>query len=128
PSPQANGLGVLPQERAILGRSGVVLESPNTRPRVSARSAARVAVGRQTYLPLKEVLATAVGPAGSRLGTGGRLCWVVFMDPGSVSSNGEPPPGQVTLAAVLVDASTGRVIEGFISFRTETGFAQAGSL
>ncbi|MGH7691614.1 MAG: hypothetical protein ACRENY_08615 [Candidatus Dormibacteria bacterium] len=127
-APQPNGLGVLPGERGILEQSGVTLHPPSGTAAVGAVRAVKAAIRHQTETePIKAVLATVVGPRGSRLSPPGRLCWVVFLDPVAGTAGGQQLPGRVSLDAVLINARSGAVLEGFIAFRTKLGYAQAGS-
>jgi hypothetical protein len=52
---------------------------------------------------------------------------VVFLNPGSDALGNAAAPGQIQLDAVLVDAQTGAVIEGFISFRSTTPKSEVGT-
>jgi hypothetical protein len=72
-------------------------------------------------------LATAVGTGGSAIHPPGKLCWVVFLNPGSNAEGNAPAPGEIELDVVLVGARSGAVIEGFIAFRSSTPQSEVGS-
>ncbi|HEY6538386.1 MAG TPA: hypothetical protein VI138_05020 [Candidatus Dormibacteraeota bacterium] len=127
-TPSPNGLGVLPAQQTILERSGVALQVPTGKATVRARSAAKAAAKDQPgSAPTTVLLARAEGAHGSALSPPGRLCWVVFLEPGSDAEGDAPAPGQIQLDVVLVDAHTGGVIEGFIAFRSTTAHSRVGT-
>ncbi|MGC2191290.1 MAG: hypothetical protein WA751_03035 [Candidatus Dormiibacterota bacterium] len=127
-APSPNGLGVLPSEEAILNQSGLALETPHGTPAINAGAAVKAATKSQPESePEKAVLATVVGGNGSAIAPPGRLCWIVFLNPGSDSTGDAPVPGQVDLDAVLVNAQSGGVIEGFISFHGTTAHSEVGT-
>lgn len=120
-SPAPNGLGLLPSTVVLLGLSGLTLQTPVGSAATTAAKAATSATSHQPRGVVEQVvLATAVGPAGSAISSPGRLCWVVFLNPGPDSLGNLPAPGQIMMDTVLVDAHTGAVIEGFISFQGST--------
>ncbi|MHB8313945.1 MAG: hypothetical protein ACYDD0_11725 [Candidatus Dormibacteria bacterium] len=123
-SSQPNGLGLLPQAVILVGRSGVVLSDPGSRPAVSQAKAIAVALrqGRQDYVQ-QAVLADARDVTGGPLGTRTTLCWVVLLQANPDRNGNLPAPGQIDLYLVLVNARTGRFIEGVIAFH---GQAQTG--
>ncbi len=121
---QPDGLGLLPQTVTLVGRSGVVLSDPGSRPTISQAKAISVAMGqgRQDYIQ-QAVLADARDLAGGPLGTRPTLCWVVLLQANPDRNGNLPAPGQIDLYLVLVNARTGRFIEGVIAFH---GQAQTG--
>jgi hypothetical protein len=126
--PSPNGLGVLPADQTILEQSGVVLQTPTGRADVQAKAAAAAAATKQPGSePETVILANAVGTAGSRIPPPGKLCWVVFLDPGADAAGDEPAPGQIELDVELVNAHSGSVIEGFIAFHSSTPQSGVGS-
>lgn len=127
-TPAPNGLGLLPGDQAILEHSGVTLQFPTGKPTVSRGKAVAAAIkGQPQAQPLHIVLVTAVGVGGSAISPPGRLCWVVILNTDLNSVVGSEVPGQIQLDAVLVDARTGAVIEGFISFHGTTPHSQVGT-
>ena len=127
-TPDPNGLGVLPGQEVIMEHSGVTLETPVGKPAIGAQKAAAAATKSQPQAQVDQVfLATTVGEAGSQISPPGRLCWVVFLNPGSNPAGAAQVPGQIELDAVLVDARSGAVIEGFISFHGTTPNSQVGT-
>lgn len=127
-TPAPNGLGVLPADQTILEQSGVVLQTPQGKPTVKADAAATAAAHQQPgSAPESVFLATAVGTGGSAIHPPGKLCWVVFLNPGSDAGGNAPAPGDIELDVVLVGAHTGSVIEGFIAFRSSTPMSEVGS-
>lgn len=124
PPPQPDGLGLLPQTVTLIGRSGVFLSDPRARPLISQARALSVAMGqgRQDYVQ-QAVLADAQSLAGGPLSARPTLCWVVLLQANPDQNGNLPAPGQISLYLVLVNARTGRFIEGVIAFQ---GPAQAG--
>ena len=95
---------------------------------INASAAVKAATKSQPESePEKVVLATVVGGDGSVIAPPGRLCWIVFLNPGSDSIGDAPVPGQIDLDTVLVDARSGGVIEGFISFHGTTPHSEVGT-
>ncbi|HUY54440.1 MAG TPA: hypothetical protein VMV23_04715 [Candidatus Nanopelagicaceae bacterium] len=127
-TPIPNGIGVLPGQETILNQSGLTLQTPVGKPGTDTETAVRAATKAQPQSSVKEVvLATVVGGDGTAIGPPGRLCWIVFLNPSSDSVGDAPVPGQIDLDAVLVDAHSGAVIEGFISFRGTTPHSEVGA-
>ncbi|MGA7362478.1 MAG: hypothetical protein WCB86_07810 [Candidatus Dormiibacterota bacterium] len=127
-TPIPNGLGVLPGEETILNQSGLTLQTPVGKPGTDTEAAVRAATKAQPQSSVQEVvLATVVGAEGTAIGPPGRLCWIVFLSPSSDSIGDAPVPGQIDLDAVLVDAHSGAVIEGFISFHGTTPNSDVGT-
>ncbi len=127
-APAPNGLGILPSVQTILERSGVTLQFPKGAAAIRKRQAVAAATQHQSQAQVERAfLATAVGAGGSPISPPGRLCWVVFLNPGSDALGNAAAPGQIQLDAVLVDAQTGAVIEGFISFRSTTPKSAVGT-
>ncbi|MGC1185656.1 MAG: hypothetical protein WBA31_10995 [Candidatus Dormiibacterota bacterium] len=127
-TPAPNGLGVLPADQSILEQSGVVLQTPTGKPTVKADAAAKAAARQQPGSePETVLLATAVGTGGSAIHPPGKLCWIVFLNPGSDAEGNAPAPGDIELDVVLVGAHSGSVIEGFIAFRSSTPMSQVGT-
>ena len=127
-APQTNGLGLLPSQQSVLEQSGVTLQAPQGRAAIGAGKAVAAALAHQPLSrPITAILATAVGAGGSPISPPGRLCWVILLSPGGGSVGGAQVPGQIRLDAVLVDARSGAVIEGFISFRGPAAGSVIGS-
>ncbi len=127
-TPSPNGLGVLPTDQTILEQSGVVLQTPTGKATVKSVAAATAAASQQPGAEPESVfLATAVGTGGSAIHPPGKLCWVVFLNPGSNAEGNAPAPGEIELDVVLVGARSGAVIEGFIAFRSSTPQSEVGS-
>ena len=115
--PQPNGFGLLPGTVQLMQRSGVVLSEPRGRPTISEAQAVAVArrQGQQDQVR-KVVLAEASSIGGGPLGSGGRLCWVVLLQANPNAAGNLPAPGRIQLYMVLVDARSGRFLEGVIAF------------
>ncbi|MGH7642699.1 MAG: hypothetical protein ACRENX_06750 [Candidatus Dormibacteria bacterium] len=127
-TPIPNGLGVLPGDESILAQSGLTLQTPDGKAAIGAGAAVSAATKNQPQAELDKVfLATVLGPGGSALPSSGRLCWIVFLNPGTDEVGDAPVPGQIDLDAVLVDARSGAVIEGLVSFRGTTADSQVGT-
>lgn len=127
-TPIPNGLGVLPSAETILAQSGLTLQIPQGKAAIGSRAAVAAATKTQPQAALDKVfLATVVGAGGSAVAPPGRLCWIVFLIPGSAGVGNSAVPGQIDLDAVLVDAQSGAVIEGFVSFRGTTPQSQVGT-
>jgi hypothetical protein len=127
-TPVPNGLGVLPSEETIMANSGLTLQTPHGKAAIARSSAVAAATKSQPQAELeKAVLATVVGADGSGLSPPGKLCWIVFLNPSSNTVGDAEVPGQIDLDAVLVNARSGAVIEGFISFRGTTPHSEVGS-
>jgi hypothetical protein len=123
-----NGLGILPSTQTLLEQSGVTLQTPNRPANISAAQAESAATKGQSGALVDQVLlAVAVGSPGSRISPPGRLCWVVFLNPAAAEEIDPPAPGAIRLDTVLVDAQTGAVIEGFISFGGTTPNSKVGN-
>ncbi|HUY54022.1 MAG TPA: hypothetical protein VMV23_02560 [Candidatus Nanopelagicaceae bacterium] len=118
PPSQPDGLGLLPQTVTLVGRSGVMLSDPLAPPLISQAKAIAVAMGqgRQDYVQ-QAVLANARSLVGGPLGRHTTLCWVVLLQANPDQSGNLPAPGQINLYLVLVNARTGRFIEGVIAFQ-----------
>jgi len=129
PPESANGLGILPSTQSILEQSGVTLRTPQHRSaRVSVAQAESAATAGQSGALVDQVLlAVAVGSPGSPISPPGKLCWVVFLNPTAEQATNPPAPGAIHMDTVLVDAHTGTVIEGFISFGSSTPNSKVGS-
>ena len=126
--PTPNGLGILPGTQTLLERSGVTLQSPTRAAVISSKRAVAAATAAQSQSQVRQVfLAIAIGASGSVISPPGTLCWVVFLNPGPDLSGNALAPGQIQLDAELVDAQTGAVLEGFISFRSSTPNSQVGT-
>jgi hypothetical protein len=124
----ANGLGILPTTQFLLEQSGVTLQTPDRPANISLAQAESAATqGQSGALVNKVLLAVAVGSRGSVISPPGRLCWVVFLNPAAEEETNPPAPGAIRLDAVLVDAQTGAVIEGFIDFGSSTPNSKVGS-
>lgn len=124
----ANGLGILPSTQALLEQSGITLQTPKRPANISAAQAESAATKGQSGVLVNQVLlAVAVGTRGSAISPPGRLCWVVFLNPAAEEETNPPAPGAIRLDTVLVDAQTGAVIEGFISFGGSTPNSKVGS-
>ncbi|NNM97156.1 MAG: hypothetical protein HKL89_06080 [Candidatus Dormibacteraeota bacterium] len=118
PPSQPDGLGLLPQTVTLVGRSGVMLSDPGGRPLISQAEAISVAMrqGRQDYVQ-QAVLVNAQSLAGGALGRNPTLCWLVLLQANPDRNGNLPAPGQISLYLVLVNARTGRFIEGVIAFQ-----------
>jgi hypothetical protein len=129
PAPPApNGLGILPSALTSLQASGLTLATPTGPAGITARRAAAAASSTQSGSAVEsEALATVIGPGRDRLGPPGQLCWVVFLNPGSGGATNLEEQGDVEFDAVLVNAHSGSVIAGFISFRSSTPGSRVGS-
>lgn len=126
PPESANGLGILPSTQSMLEQSGVTLQTPHRSAHVSAAQAESAATAGQSGVLVDQVLlAVAVGSPGSAISPPGKLCWVVFLNP--AGGTHPPVPGAIHLDTVLVDAHSGTVIEGFISFGSSTPNSKVGS-
>ncbi|MGC1406525.1 MAG: hypothetical protein WA938_07280 [Candidatus Dormiibacterota bacterium] len=128
PPESANGLGILPRTQSLLEQSGVTLHTPHRSAHVSAAQAESAATAGQSGALVDQVLlAVAVGSRGSAISPPGKLCWVVFLNPAAAEATNPPAPGVIHMDTVLVDAHTGTVIEGFISFGSTTPNSKVGS-
>jgi hypothetical protein len=128
PPESANGLGILPRTQSLLEQSGVTLRTPQRSAHVSAARAESAATAGQSGALVDQVLlAVAIGSQGSAISPPGKLCWVVFLNPAAAEATNPPAPGAIRLDTVLVDAHTGTVIEGFISFGSSTPNSKVGS-
>lgn len=126
-SPLPNALGILPNQETILTESGLTLQTASGTPTIPARTAVKTATKSQPESQAEVVfLATVVGSEGSRIAPPGRLCWIVLLSPGSEPGGDTPVPGQIDLDAVVIDARTGAVIEGFIAFHGTTPHSEVG--
>lgn len=114
---ELNGLGVTPQTVTLLRRSGIAITEPGGRPAVPAKAAVRVAAsqGRQDRV-ITAFLVDATQPAGGGIGARPRLCWVVLLEALPNLSGNLPAPGMIDLYAVVVDAHSGRFLDGLIAF------------
>ncbi len=115
--PTTNGLGLLPSTEQLLVQSGITLQMPSGRPRVSLAQAESAAEqqGPQSVVR-RGFLATVQGPLADGLSESGRLCWVVFLRTSRNALGNPPAPGRVSLYAVLVDARSGRFVRSVIAF------------
>lgn len=117
-TPQANGLGITPATVLLLNQSGLSLSAPRGRALVGEGHALQVARGQGSQdLPQSAFLALASQPAGGRVGTRPRLCWVVLLRAGADASGNVPAPGRIELYAVVIDARTGSFLTAVIAFR-----------
>ncbi len=123
-----NGLGLLPSTVSQLQASGVTLETPQGVSNISVRQAVELAAGSQAGTEVDSaVLATVIGPRRYGLEAPGRLCWVIFLHPGAAAQEQLDAPGTIELDAVVVDARTGSVIQGFVTFQSGTPGTRVGS-
>jgi hypothetical protein len=115
--PQPNGFGLLPQTVQLMQRSGVILSEPTGHPAIAESRAVAVArrQGRQDQVE-RVVLAHAASIGGGPLGAAGKLCWVVLLQANPDAQGNLPAPGRIQLYMVLVDARSGRFLEGVIAF------------
>lgn len=114
---QVNGLGVTPHTVSLLRRSGLAISEAGGRAPVTAREAVRVAAAQGTQnRVVTEFLVDARQPSGGPLGTSPRLCWVVLLEASPDLKGNLPAPGVIDLYAVVVDAHTGRFLDGVIAF------------
>lgn len=115
-APQPNGLGLLPNTVSLLQGTGLTLNQPAGAPAVSQRQAAAVAQRQGGQDTVQQVLLAQVSAAGRQLGGRSRLCWVVLLRANPDLAGNLPAPGQIDLYLVVVDAHTGRFLEGVIAF------------
>jgi hypothetical protein len=115
--PLPNGLGLLPSTVALVQRSGVTLNDPSASPAVSVTQAVKVARGQGSQDAVEAaILADVSGANGSSLGGTERLCWVVLLQANPDGGGNLPVPGEIDLYMVLVNAHTGRFLDGVIAF------------
>ncbi|MHB1501910.1 MAG: hypothetical protein ACYCYK_12220 [Candidatus Dormibacteria bacterium] len=114
---QPNGFGLFPSTVQLMQRSGVLLSQPYGRPTVPSARAVALArrQGRQDHVQ-RVFLALATSTGGGPLGDQPRLCWVVLLRANPNALGNLPAPGHIQLYMVLVDAQTGRFVEGVIAF------------
>jgi hypothetical protein len=118
PAPaQPNGFGLFPSTVHLMQRSGVLLSEPYSRPTIPSARAVALArrQGRQDRVQ-RVFLALATSTGGGPLGDRPRLCWVVLLRANPNARGNLPAPGHIQLYMVLVDARTGRFVEGVIAF------------
>ena len=115
--PSDNALGVLPSTVDLMARSGVVVGEPTGRPLITSQQAVRVALKQGSQDSAKQAfLADVSSTGGGPLGRGVHLCWVVLLQANPDASGNLPAPGTIDLYMVLVNARTGRFVEGVIAF------------
>jgi hypothetical protein len=122
--PLPNGLGLLPSAVALVQRSGVTLTEPTAPPIVTRSRAVAVARGQGSQDGVEQViLADVNGVDDSSLGSRQRLCWVILLRANPDESGDLPAPGEIDLYMVIVDAHSGRFLDGVIAFQggAETG-------
>ncbi|HVD04150.1 MAG TPA: hypothetical protein VNF75_08495 [Candidatus Dormibacteraeota bacterium] len=117
PSPQPNGLGLLPETVAVMQGSGLTLNEPAGTAAIRRGQAVAVAQRQGRQDRVEQVVLAEVTAAGSSLGAQPRLCWVVLLQANPDASGNLPAPGQIDLYLVLVDAHTGRFLDGVIAFQ-----------
>lgn len=126
-APEPNGLGLLPATVSQLAVSGVTLEQPSGDAGISADQAVAEAEKGQSGAEVRStVLAQVLGPRRFGLQSPGQLCWVVFFNPSSAANDEIGAPGSVELDAVVVNARTGIVVQGFVAFQSETRGSDVG--
>jgi hypothetical protein len=122
--PLPNGLGLLPSTVVLVQRSGVTLTEPTATPLVTRSQAVTVARGQGSQDGVEQViLADVNGVPGSAVGSQRQLCWVILLQANPDESGNLPVPGYIDLYMVLVDAHSGRFLDGVIAFHggAETG-------